>query len=55
MLAAGVDYDIAKECSDEISQALLRWALPKVQRGAITGLPEFYKQQLLEKQFAAAA
>lgn len=46
-----VQCDIAKECSDEISQALLRWALPKVQRGAIAGLPEFYKQQLIEKQF----
>lgn len=43
--------DIAKECSDEISQVLLRWALPKIQRGSIAGLPEYYKQQLLEKQF----
>ncbi len=43
--------DILAECRDEISEALLGWALPHVLRGSIRGLPEWYKEQLLKRQF----
>ena len=47
-----VPADILKECEDDIKAALLRWAWPKVQRGVTAGLAEWYKERLLEQQFA---
>lgn len=46
--------DIAAECREDIAAALWKWAWPKIQRGATRGLAEWYKQQLLEEQFADA-
>lgn len=43
--------DIEAECSEEIASKLLAWALPKVLRGSIGGLPEWYKNELLKAQF----
>ncbi|KKN82290.1 hypothetical protein LCGC14_0311030 [marine sediment metagenome] len=43
--------DIYKESSDDIKFALFVWAWPKVQRAVIAGLPEWYKESLLAKQF----
>lgn len=50
-----VQADLEKECQEEIAAQLLKWAWPHVTRGAIRGLPEWYKQQLLEQQFANTA
>jgi hypothetical protein len=46
-----VQNDIEAECSQEIAEVLIKWALPHIKRSAIKGLPEWYKQKLLEKQF----
>lgn len=43
--------DIAAECEEEIKQQLWEWASKRILRGAIRGLPEWYKQRLLEQQF----
>ena len=43
--------DIKKECMDEITKALLSYYMPQIMRGVVGGLPEWYKQQLLEGQF----
>lgn len=40
--------DIEKECADTIKEKLFAWAHPKIQRGAVAGLPEWYKNHLLE-------
>ena len=47
----GVPLDVEKECGGAIRDALYAWAWPKIRRGIIAGLPEWYKEQLLEKQF----
>lgn len=43
--------DIEAECEDEVKQQLWEWARPKILRGAIRGLPEWYKQRLFGRQF----
>lgn len=43
--------DILKECREDIADALMEWAEKDLQRGVIRGLPEWYKQKLLERQF----
>ena len=43
--------DIIKECRDDICDALLKWAEKDLRRGVIRGLPEWYKQKLLDSQF----
>jgi len=46
-----VQRDIKDECGDEIKAKLFAHAWKTVGRGVIRGLPEWYKKQLLEKQF----
>lgn len=43
--------DIETECVELIAQELLKWAMPELKRSACRGLPEWYKQQLVKKQF----
>lgn len=43
-----VESDIEKECVESIKQTLYEWASPKVIRGVKAGLPEWYKDKLLE-------
>lgn len=43
--------DILKECEDEIKSDLWHWAWSHVRRGCTHGLPEWYKEILLKKQF----
>lgn len=43
--------DIGSECEAEIKQRLFDWAWPKISRGVIAGLPEWYKQKLLTSAF----
>lgn len=43
--------DIEKECMDLIASKLAEWALPQIRRGVVHGLPEWYKDQLVARQF----
>ncbi len=46
-----VQQDINKECRELIQEKLTQWAMPHVMRGVIRGLPEWYKDKLVKKQF----
>ena len=43
--------DILEECREEIAQKLFNWAWPHIQRGVVAGIAEWYKDQLLKRQF----
>jgi hypothetical protein len=47
-----VQVDIAKECIDEIKDALFANAIPHIRRGVTGGLPEWYKEELMKMQFS---
>ncbi len=51
MLMKEVPADIMLECTDEITEMVLAWAYPKIKRSFGRGLPQWYKEKLLEKQF----
>ena len=51
MIMKEIPEDVLKECEEEINAKLWAWAWPKIRRGLIRGVPDWYKQQLLEKQF----
>ncbi len=46
-----VQADIKAECEDEIKEALFRWAWGTISKTSVSGLAEWYKALLLEKQF----
>jgi hypothetical protein len=46
-----VTQDTLTECRDEIADALFKWGWKQIARGITAGLPERYKEQLLQKQF----
>lgn len=48
-----VNVDVLKECESEIKEELFKQAWPKISRIITAGFPEWYKSQLLEKQFDA--
>lgn len=50
-----VHDDIKRECEDEIKSKLYSWAIGHVLRSSVAGLPEWYKEQLLKKQFGEVA
>lgn len=50
-----IPADIEKECADEIREALWKWAWPQLRRQSTRGFPEWYKEQLLARQFEAPA
>lgn len=52
LLIKEVPLDIEKEEKDAIMAALYEWAWPKVRRGVTAGLAEWYKEELMKKQFA---
>jgi hypothetical protein len=43
--------DIVSECEDEIKEALWKHFSKQIARGVVSGLPEWYKQRLLQQQF----
>ncbi len=43
--------DIQSECEQEIKNALYAWAKKEISRRVVHGLPEWYKEKLIEKQF----
>jgi hypothetical protein len=47
-----VKSDISEECVAEIKEALYKWAMPKLLRGAAAGLPDWYKRRLSADVFA---
>lgn len=54
-LMAAVPPDVLKECEDEIKAVLWKWAWPNIRRSLTRGLPEWYKDLLLKKQFEPGA
>jgi hypothetical protein len=46
-----VQADVDTEMNAEIKAKLFDYAWPYISRGVIKGLPEYYKQKLLERQF----
>lgn len=51
LLVKEIPEDILKECEDEIKDKLFAYAWPQIRRMVIRGFPEFYKEQLLHRQF----
>lgn len=51
LLMKEVNKDILEECKDEIKDILFKWAWKDLSRQLVKGLPEYYKQKLLDKQF----
>jgi hypothetical protein len=49
-----VPADVEKDSADDIKAKLYEWAWPKIRRGICAGLPEWYKDRLLEQQFSPA-
>lgn len=50
-----VQADIRGECEGEIKEQLYKWALPHIIRASTRGLPEWYKEKLVESQFSEPA
>lgn len=55
LLMKEVPTDVEKEEVEYIKSKLYEWAWPQIRRGIIGGLPEWYKEQLLKKQFEVSA
>lgn len=51
LLIKEVPDDIRKECEDEIKQDLFDWAWPQLKRALVRGIPDWYKECLMKKQF----
>lgn len=50
ILLKEIQTDLELECLEEISQKLLKHAMPHIKRSVTRGFPEWYKQQLLEME-----
>lgn len=50
-LIKAVQEDIKTEEQETIARELLKYAMPKILRRAVRGLPEWYKNELAQKQF----
>lgn len=44
-------HDLDAETREELTEVLLKWAMPHVKRAASRGFPEWYKERLLKTQF----
>lgn len=51
LLIKEAQSDVEKECMEIIAEKLAEWALPQIRRGVVRGLPEWYKDQLVARQF----
>lgn len=51
LLIKEVQADVEKECLDVVAEKLMAWAMPHVRRNVTRGLPEWYKDELLKRQF----
>lgn len=43
--------DVLKECEGAIRDRLFEWAWPHIQRKIVAGLPQWWKEELVKKQF----
>lgn len=50
-LLVEVEKDLGQEEKESIQKALWKWAWPHIARGVKAGFPEFYKNELLRRQF----
>ena len=50
-----IHQDVLKECAKYIKEELFKAAWPKIGRIITAGFPEYYKQQLMDKQFQTEA
>jgi hypothetical protein len=50
-----IPADVRKECSDEIKEALFKYAWPHISRIVVREVPTWYKDQLLRMQFEKEA
>jgi hypothetical protein len=50
-LVKEIQDDVMKECGEEIRLILFNWAWSKVARAIVSGAPQWYKEQLLKRQF----
>lgn len=50
-LIKAVNQDVLEECTEEIKEALFKWAWKQISRGITAGLPEWYKEKLIKEQF----
>jgi hypothetical protein len=50
-----IPEDTARECQDEIKEILFAHFWPKVRRGVVAGVPEWYKQELAKLAFDDSA
>ena len=53
VLLPAIKEDVLTECEVELKDALWKWAAPKIARGAAVGFATWYKEKLIEEQFAA--
>ena len=51
LLIREVPQDILKECEEDIKERLFKHFWPKISRGVVSGLPEFYKELLAKSAF----
>jgi ATP-dependent RNA circularization protein (DNA/RNA ligase family) len=51
ILLKEVSIDVLKEEEEAIKEALFKWGWPKISRHINSGLPEWYKEELMKKQF----
>lgn len=54
LLIKEAQIDVEKECMELIAEKLAEWALPQIRRGVVRGLPEWYKDELVKRQFETA-
>ena len=50
-LIKAVQVDLAKEEKEQVGEQLLKYFWPTIVRGATAGVAEYYKEQLMKKQF----
>ena len=43
--------DLRIDSGDEIKTILYRWAMPQIERAAVAGFPQWYKNELMNQQF----
>jgi hypothetical protein len=51
MLLKETQADVKSECEEDIKQALFEFGWKQISRIVVGGLPEFYKEYLMKKQF----
>lgn len=54
LLLKEVGQDILKDSEQEIKDALWKYAWPKINRGVVRGLPEWYKDKLLKESVSGS-